>query len=303
MEKYTIKQIEEFFTEQNCKLLSNEYKNSYTKLDFLCANGHKGRISWNKFRQGCRCLLCFRDRQEAMKIATIHILQSEGYTLFLHEGFTAKDSINFLCPQGHQDTKTLTSFQQGHRCAECKGNKKKSLSYVEQVFTKEGYVLLSKEYTNSHSSLKYKCPEGHLDEMTWTDFDQGHRCPKCGRAKREARLGKILEGLFFEKEVVHLDNLGFLGKQKVDYSVCKYKIAFEHDGEQHFRPTRFKGVSLKQAQENFIVQIKRDTCKNQLCQKNGYKLIRIAYYEDLTIESVKKKIQDAFRGEICPVSA
>ena len=118
--------IRQAFLQEGYVLLSAMYVNAGSKLSYACSQGHKGEISWNKFQQGCRCVLCFRERQKIMKSMTVGLLQSEGYVLFLQDIFTAKDSIDFLCPQGHRGAKSLTNFQQGHRCAECKGNKKKS---------------------------------------------------------------------------------------------------------------------------------------------------------------------------------
>jgi hypothetical protein len=192
----------------------------------------------------------------------------------------------------------LHNFRQGSRCAECKGNKRKTIEHVRRVFQIEGYILLSSKYKNSHSPLEYRCPNGHINKTTWTEFDQGRRCPDCGRAKREIRLGEILEDVYGDGAVRSQDNLGFLGAQTVDYSVRELRMAFEHDGEQHFRPTRFKGITSKQAQENFVLQQLRDTRKNRLCQENNYVLIRIAYHEDLTMESVQSKIDEVLEKRV-----
>ncbi len=51
--------------------------------------------------------------------------------------------------------------------------------YVKDFFSKEGYILLAKTYKNAHQKLKYMCPEGHIGTMTYGNFYQGKRCPRC----------------------------------------------------------------------------------------------------------------------------
>jgi hypothetical protein len=50
--------IESKFREDGYILTSFFYKNCYTKLEYLCPEGHIGSVSWNDWRQGCRCATC-----------------------------------------------------------------------------------------------------------------------------------------------------------------------------------------------------------------------------------------------------
>lgn len=43
------------FEDANCVLLSTEYINNYTKLDYLCPKGKKHSITWSHFNSGQRC--------------------------------------------------------------------------------------------------------------------------------------------------------------------------------------------------------------------------------------------------------
>ena len=69
----------------------------------------------------------------------------------------------------------------------------------------------------------------------------------------------------------------------------------EVDGEQHFRPVKFGGMSLEQATENFILQKERDEAKKQFCLENNYKLIRIDYTQ-ISDKSYEKIIRSIFDG-------
>lgn len=49
----------------------------------------------------------------------------------------------------------------------------------------DGYSILSKDFKNNYSKLKWKCGADHEFEMSWGDFQQGKRCAKCsGRYQR-----------------------------------------------------------------------------------------------------------------------
>jgi very-short-patch-repair endonuclease len=100
-------------------------------------------------------------------------------------------------------------------------------------------------------------------------------------------LGEILKKIF-SCDIKKQDNLGFLGRQTVDYSVRDLQLGFEYDGEHHFGPVRFNGIDIERADANYQLQQERDKRKEKLCRKNGYRLIRIGYFEELTVKRVKE---------------
>lgn len=68
-------------------------------------------------------------------------------------------------------------------------------------------------------------------------------------------------------------------KYHVDWFILDLKIAIEAHGEQHSKPVAFDGDKI-QAEENFKKQVKRDSLKKKLCEKQGWKLVEIWHYED-----------------------
>ena len=59
---YVKEYIESF---DDIKLLSEEYKNSTTKLEIKCPNDHTYWMSWSNFRKGHRCPLCYRQQESS----------------------------------------------------------------------------------------------------------------------------------------------------------------------------------------------------------------------------------------------
>ena len=59
--------------------------------------------------------------------------------------------------------------------------KKLTYEFVKASFEKEGYTLLSKEYTNSQTMLNYKCPNNHLHLVSWNNWQADSRCSQCSK--------------------------------------------------------------------------------------------------------------------------
>ena len=82
-------------------------------------------------------------------------------------------------------------------------SRKRTLQEVYDFFKEQGYELLSTEYKNAHQKLQYKCPEGHIHEITWNNFQRGRRCPDCAndklRQERRYDEKKVIEA--FEKKI------------------------------------------------------------------------------------------------------
>jgi len=283
--------IKESFKKEGYVLLSTQYVNARDSLNYICPKGHKGTTYWNLFQQGRRCAQCAGVIDPAVKLEKIRLyFEKEGYRLLSTEYKNPSTKLDFICPQGHYGSMRWIGFSRGSRCAKCMGRAVPSIEEIQQCFEERGCKLLSTEYVDAHQKLKYVCPKGHNSSIAWTSFyHAGCTCAKCHEPKRQKELGQLLEQLF-PGRVRKQDRFDFLGLLSVDYSVRDLGLAFEYDGQHHFMPTQYGNMSLEMAKERFKAQQERDARKNQLCQEHNYKLIRIAYYEDLSLENVQKKI-------------
>lgn len=66
------------------------------------------------------------------------------------------------------------------------------------------------------------------------------------------------------------------------------KVAIEYQGKQHFEPVEIFG-----GKENFEKQKERDVLKKKLSDENGIKLVYINYWEDITAELIREKVEEA----------
>ena len=59
--KYTIEEAKQYFKEQGCELLENQYRDGKTKMKYKCKCGRISYIRHNNFIRGGRCRKCADD--------------------------------------------------------------------------------------------------------------------------------------------------------------------------------------------------------------------------------------------------
>ena len=175
--------IRSFAKEQGYELLSDKYPGVSKKLLFLCPNGHHYESTWGNFYGHCtRCPLCSREKTLKDIFDKVNIgLEKRGWKLLTKECKSKQGIFEYICNRGHRGSKKWTSFREDVKCRECYFESiMPSFDEVKEYFEQEGYTLLSKEYKNNCSYLRYICQEGHLGKSTWSSFKgQGRRCWEC----------------------------------------------------------------------------------------------------------------------------
>jgi len=148
-----------------------------------------------------------------------------------------------------------------------------TLEYSKKVTdeTFGSYKLLS-EYINNKSKVTYKHLECGTVWQTRPDlFNQGHRCPTCGKKKSkvEIMVRELLSsvGLDFEEQKT-IDGIHHILSLTIDFYLEDKRLVIECDGEQHYKIKRGGSSEFKKTLE-------RDRSKFQKCRDQGIELIRI----------------------------
>ncbi len=149
------------------------------------------------------------------------------------------------------------------------------------------YSYIEKVTKSSKEKVKFICDRGHFFKMKINAIQStGNRCPICNESKGEALSRSIIEnitGLKFPKS-----RPGWLRNPKtkklmeLDGYCEEAKIAFEYDGPVHSEP--IFGIRTLRS------HMKRDLIKNEICDRNGVKLVRISYKVKNIEEYLKNKI-------------
>ena len=73
-------------------ILLDEYKNSRTKMNYICPNGHRHNIKWSSFKQGKRCPECAINNSKRTIEEVRQAFEKEGYILLDEEYIDSKNS-------------------------------------------------------------------------------------------------------------------------------------------------------------------------------------------------------------------
>jgi len=127
-EKHTIDYIKLCFEKEGYTLLSNEYINNSTKLDYICPKGHKHNITFGNWISGYRCPTCaniINGTRQRKRVFDIKVaLRDDDYTLLsVKYSLTGRTVLKCKCPIGHVYEVRWNCWQQGQRCPTCRGIK------------------------------------------------------------------------------------------------------------------------------------------------------------------------------------
>jgi hypothetical protein len=217
--KLTYKEVKDFFIQHNYKLLEDTYVHSKTKLKYICNNNHEGSISYSNFKTGYRCPKC--SGREKLTIEYVKkYFKEQGCKLLETKYINNKTNMNYKCICGNNSKICWSNFKNGHRCVKCSGKEKHDYAYIKNYFEYQGCELISKEYINTDSKLKYKCFCGNISYMTFTNFQQGYRCKKC--AGLEQFTYDFVKNFFKEKNCELLETKYINTKTLMKYiCICK----------------------------------------------------------------------------------
>jgi hypothetical protein len=176
--KLTIEFVREQFEKEGYTLLTKEYVNSKTPLEYICPEGDKGKIVWSNWQKGRRCFECHGNKKLTIDFVREEF-EKEGYILLSTEYKGNKHPLEYICPKLHKDKISWSNWNYGRRCAECAGKKKYTIKFIQDIFEQEGYILLTKKYGNCEQILKYICPKLHKGGISWSNWRHGHRCAEC----------------------------------------------------------------------------------------------------------------------------
>jgi len=110
-------------------------------------------------------------------------------------------------------------------------------------------------------------------------------------SKGARELLEIVRKIYPNQRIITEHHVG--EKLLVDIYIPTYRLAFEFDGEQHFRYTEY----FHGDRQGFVRAQKRDLRKDELCQNQDITLVRVAYNEQLEEENIRSKIMEMLDGK------
>jgi hypothetical protein len=268
-----------------------EFNSKIFKLDKICIRNHDFDNKGHSLRYICnnRCAEC-------EKITNKALVKTEGGKKFLKKARDKYNSsengikINKIYGETHKKELKEANHINYENVVKngCKNPEKTTDQYIKDLRSKGIIYIPAEEYKGCKFKILHLCPVcGNSWKISPNAMLKNSKCPNCYKkacSKREKKLDKILinYNIKFEKEKFYTDCRSSRGGYLYfDRYLPKYNILIEVDGEQHFRPVQFEGISLEKANKNFERQQTNDLTKNKYCKEHNIKLIRIRYDENI----------------------
>lgn len=165
-------------------------------------------------------------------------------------------------------------------CPVCKGHKDTTAFAMEMVSLYQGEFEVLGEYVNNNEPITVKHICGEIFDRSPKKLLQSGGCPKCGQSKGEMMVQRWLldHGIAFERqfrinECRNINPLPF--DFKANHKTSGETVLIEIDGQQHYNASNFWGRNKEEA---YAKLLKNDSIKNEYCEVNGIKLLRLPYW-------------------------
>ena len=278
--RLTIEDAHKLAAQRDGKCLSKVYKNNRTKLIWQCSKGHVWHAAIDNMKQHGRwCPDCGGSKR--LDIQEMHDLaRLRGGKCLSDTYINNRQKLDWECSEGHQWSAQASHIKNGTWCNQCSPNYPLNLIEMGKLAKKWGGRCLSDKYLNRNDPLKWECAEGHIFFQSATRVKHKNLwCTSCSINDRESICRAIFEKLFatqFPRKKPEWLTYTDGSRLELDGYSHKLKIAFEHQGEQHYRIGHYAktpGVLEKIKQ--------RDIHKKLICVSKQILLIEIKYDDDL----------------------
>jgi hypothetical protein len=275
--KYTYEEVKQLVEADGTTLLSPEYVNSKTLLEFMCPKNHKYQNTFSHFNSGGqRCPTCAGVAKYTVEQARQIFLAASFIPLF-DKYVDAHSLLKYMCSKLHVGYISLASFLQKPKCSACAGNRRYTVEQAKQIFVDRGCIPLFEEYINAHILLKYKCPKKHICYITLHNFLQGHGCKKCS----SGNISQIGENWLDTLNISNLEREYPIAINGKKYSVDGYSketnTVYEFLGDfWHGNPARFNPKDINLRSKKSYGQLHKETFERiAILESAGYNVVYI----------------------------
>ena len=294
-QKFTIEEMRSIAKSKGGKCLSNKYVNGRTNLKWQCSKGHTWFAQPTNVKQGSLC----RDCSSAGKltIEEMHQIAKKRKGKCLSKKYVnAATPLKWQCEKGHVWKARPNTVKGGSWCIDCSSVGRLTIEEMQSLAKDRGGKCLSSKYVNAGTNLKWQCKRGHVWEAPPREIKRNHWCPRCNTHLNEeicrVAFEQIFNDTFLKVRPSWLVNSRG-NRMELDGYSKSLKIAFEYNGEQHYKDIKFFSGN----KNNFLIDRKSDDSeKIKICKKRNIALFVISYKNDLSKISKIIKAQSKLLG-------
>lgn len=295
------------------------YTTNKTKIEFQCLVddcNHKWMARPDNILSGYGCPECAKKKISISRLKTHEEFVNEvaiknPYVKVLGTYISDNTKIEFQCNNpdcGHRwfatPDKIIHKITGCPECAKLSRAQKKTKthkSFVDEIKNKNPDIRVVGEYNGIKTKIEFQCS---ICENAWlatpdSVLNGNSGCPMCAQSHGERSITNWLKNNLIKFIPQYkFDNCRDINLLPFDFYLPDYNMCIEYDGEQHFRPVNFGGISDKHAMDNLQKTKMHDIIKDTYCQQHKINLIRIPYWDKMNINTILtkylKKLQSNF---------
>lgn len=284
-----------------------EYVNAKTPVIVGCYEHGSWSVLPNNHMYGrSRCPICAR-RDAGLRIAEANTKDTDWFISVAEELHNFKYDYSETEYRGSREKLWINCPESGHEpfeqwprthltgkgCKKCGRESSAALLRLssEEVIGRfvdvhrDRYDYSLSEIYGTDSYIKIGCPEkshGVFNQKVASHLE-GKGCPKCRLSKGETMVAKLLDAASIDFQVEFKIQDSVDDKiLRFDFYIPNQNVLIEYDGEQHYRPVTFGGMTKEKALEVHKKIKSRDHRKNVWALDKGYRLIRIRFDENIS---------------------
>ena len=297
MKKYSLLECQKLASSRNGMCLSDAYTNRNTKMLWSCENNHKWNATLNVVQKSW-CPMCAFNRKRSSIEDVMNIINKNDGILCVDMYKNAKQKFTVKCKNNHVFKTDYDHLKQENWCQKCY-IKEYSIADCHKIADNKNGRCISTEYLGFNRPLEWECSSGHRWHVKLAHIVNGSWCPKCKKSKNQDMLMDIIKEIFssynIQKNYKGFDWLKNKRNLEIDIWIPDLKMAIEYDGEAHFIPVRFSGISAERAEKNFIEIQKRDKVKDKIIKQHEEDIkffLRFNYMEEINKNTILNKLKE-----------
>jgi len=266
------------------------YVNNRTKIKIKCRK-HKiifEQIPYEHLKLHVSCPYCLKRKKmnnETFIEKSIKIHFNEfDYSLVNY--VNSKTKVDIICKEHGIFHQMPYLHLQNHGCPFCRIDYFYKFINNANIIHSNKYDYSTVDYINAINKVKIICPEHGIFLQSPMNHLRGFGCQICNESKGENLLSGILNSLKinFEKQKI-FENCKDKRGLPFDFYLPEHNLCVEYDGRHHHY-----SIDIWGGQEKLEYIQRHDKIKNEYCDKNNIKLIRIKYNTNI------KKIFEMFKS-------
>tara|TARA_B110000259_G_scaffold162191_1_gene186790 strand:- start:50 stop:1447 length:1398 start_codon:yes stop_codon:yes gene_type:complete len=207
----------------------------------------------------------------------------------------AKKLIKIVCKKHKEFYQLADVHLAGAGCNKCgyeivSQKKRNSIEKVIRILEEKrgkdrfDYTLIHQTYKTNKSILTLRClTHNKVFYQNASDHAVSGGCEDC---KYKSIGEELVMSILSEINIEYIHNWGKhdcklgKGKAKFDFYLPDHNLIIEYDGEQHFKPVQFGGMSKINAMKDFNIRKKYDKIKSNWATNKRINFLRIKYNEN-----------------------